>query len=78
MSDIAKSRTVAIYKDHDLTQDPIGYIEFSEELSEEEIRDCALIPMVMRGGDSQAGNIHSFGMVERTTVDARSWSELGL
>jgi len=72
-----KVRTIAIYPNYDTSKDPIGYMEISEEVSEEVLRDCAIIPMVTKL-DGLEVIVQSFGMVDRTTVDTRPWSELGL
>lgn len=67
----------AIHANYDTSSPPIGYIDFQEGITEEEIKDCALIPMLMKK-DEDTADIHSFGMVDRESVDTRPWSELGL
>lgn len=62
-----------IYPDSNKNRMPVGYVELNDDLPEEVINGCALIPVLRKKENKLEAKweVELFGLIERTKVDTQ-------
>lgn len=65
----------SIYLNYERGDPPIGFVDLEDNVSEDIIKDGAILPLLGRKTTEEDFKVISFGLVPRTTVDTSPRNE---